>query len=207
MGRTHPNLVGHWRFENNLLDTSGNGNNLTLTAGTQAFAKGRVGNAFSFNGSTTLALSGFVPTINATLCAWVKASASSTVGYVFAVDNPFTSFRQNTAWVGTSNSVRVVSRNTDIDSASFGGTNWTHVAVSFSGRNIVFFKNGVNVGTATMSGDPLLTSGTLRLGGRDGAVFFSGLIDEPQIWNRALQPHHIRAIYNGVDPAFIGAVA
>jgi hypothetical protein len=187
-------------MENTLLDASGNGNHLTLSAGTSTYADGKFGRCFSANGSTTLSLAGFVPTVNTTFCAWVKAAAASTVGYLYTIDNPGAAPRHNVAWVGTSNAIRVVTQFGNLDVSGFGGTDWTHVAVSITGRNVVFYKNGVSAGTGLYLADPLLTSGTLRLLSREGAVFFSGLLGEVQIYNAALAANDIKRVMMGQMP-------
>jgi len=196
MGAIHPSLAAWYRGENSAADASGNGATGTW-AGTDAYAAGKLGNALSLNGSSSISRASWTPAAAATLCAWVKAGAASTVGYLFAVDNPASVLKYNLAWVGTSNAVRVVESgggNRD-SAASFGGTDWTHVAVTFSGTAVAFYKNGVAAGTATLNNAMTAVAGTLRVGSRDGAVFFTGLIDEAMIFHRALAAHEIRALY------------
>ena len=189
-------LVGWWRFDGDLTDASGSGNDMSLTAGTAAYATGIYGQAFSFNGASTLAKTSFTPTVNMTGSAWVKAANNSVVGYIFAINNPGSVRRFNLAWIGSSNVITFAQQPANKDSSAvFGGTGWVHVAVTLTGQNVSFYKNGQPAGTATLDGAPDLTSGTLRIGSRDGAVFFNGLIDNAMIYNRALSPSEIKTLY------------
>ena len=72
---------GWWQFENNLLDSSGNGNNGTPT-GAPTYVAGQVGQALSLNGTTQYAT---VPdaasldlTTGMTLSAWIKPGLGAT---------------------------------------------------------------------------------------------------------------------------------
>jgi len=200
MPAIHPSLAAWYRGENSAADASGNGNNGTWS-GTEAYAAGKLGNTLSLNGSSSISRASWTPAAAATLCAWVKAGAASTVGYIFAIDNPTGARRYNFAWVGTSNVIRVLDLTTNRESAaSFGGTDWTHAAVTISGTAVAFYKNGIAAGTATLTSAMTDAAGTLRVGSRDGAVFFTGQIDEAMIFHRALAAHEIRALYATGSP-------
>ncbi len=74
---------------------------------------------------------------------------------------------------------------------------WQHVACIYDGTNVKIFINGVDVGTtsgAWAGNDVAATAPTVRIGARSatptgvggGDEYFSGLIDDVRIYNRAL---------------------
>jgi hypothetical protein len=72
---------------------------------------------------------------------------------------------------------------------------WYHVALTKSGDVYTFYVNGVPIGTAT---DPTLISdpATPMTIGRAEGFFFSGLVDEVAMYNRALKAAEVKAIYD-----------
>jgi hypothetical protein len=82
-------------------------------------------------------------------------------------------------------------------------TDWHHVAVTGNGANVVFYVDGIAYpGTGTMGtkgfGDStnLLSIGDDTAGSPDVMEAFGGLIDEVEIFNRALSALEIQAIFN-----------
>jgi len=71
---------------------------------------------------------------------------------------------------------------------------WTHVTVTYDGSTLRLFVNGAQVSSRAVSGAVTVSSGVLRIGGSSvGGLYFSGLIDEVRIYNRALTPGEIQA--------------
>jgi hypothetical protein len=224
MGRTHPNLVGHWRFENNLLDTSGNGNDGTVGAGSAAYVRGKVGQAWDNDATRFVEIGN--PTemqINTedgpglTMCAWAKPSSFPTTGnirVVFASGTLGSGRHGCGIYYSSVNYVFQVRRGDSVVSAFFphnNNTDWVHLAGTRRDGVTILYVNGVLVSSNTGEIGDTTPNFPYQIGQREGFSQeiwrFQGQIDDVQIWNRALQPHHIRAIYNGVDPAFIGDIA
>ena len=84
-----------------------------------------------------------------------------------------------------------------------GGGNVTtgtfhHVAVVFDGASVKLYLDGVQVIGSTGAGSIAPTStSTLNIGARGGSAnFFNGIIDEVEIFNRALTGAEVLSIYN-----------
>lgn len=96
-----------------------------------------------------------------------------------------------------------------------GGTpiydKWQHLAVVADGTKCRAFINGVQVASREASGPYLTFPGfPLQIGGDsiNNARWFSGLIDEIRIWNRALLPQEIKSNMNkkltGAETGLVG---
>jgi hypothetical protein len=74
---------------------------------------------------------------------------------------------------------------------------WTFVACTYDNATLKMYVNGVLVGSSFVGPKSVVDStSTFRISGDDNYnVFFHGLIDEPEVFNRALSETEIQAIY------------
>src|SRR5262249_29003667 len=72
---------------------------------------------------------------------------------------------------------------------------WTHLAATYNGSTLTFYRDGVVVATSSASGNVSTTTGTLQIGGSQFGEYFKGLIDEVRIYNRALNATEIQTAY------------
>ncbi len=217
MGRTHPNLRGHWRFENNLTDTSGNGNNGTVGAGSAAYAAGKIGRAWDNDETRYISIpNNSFKTEEMTVCflyyPLTNTPTSTIISDRTLTNNGFTVWHQifsagQMEWdFAESSSARRWSTG-----YTFTLNQWQHIVLTRTPYGRSLYVNGSffsetsdgggmeqTTGSDTQLGQNTLTGANSRI---------QSQLDDVQIWNRALAPHQIAAIYNGVDPAFIGDVA
>ena len=74
---------------------------------------------------------------------------------------------------------------------------WTHVAATYDGATLRLFVNGVQVASRAVTGSLITSTGALRIGGNTiWGEYFSGLIDEVRLYNRALTPAEIQSDMN-----------
>jgi hypothetical protein len=122
---------------------------------------------------------------------------SVTQGWIFKVSNKaqqkgeFTFFDQNTSSQGEISNVTVPSYR------------WTHLGVSFDGRNTTFYIDGNPDVKSTLSTPKTITEYTgqnIRIGHRQaaGSTFetFSGAMSQLAVWDRALTADEFATIYN-----------
>ena len=209
-------LVAYWPAENNYDDIFGRNNGTPCGGGTPcgvSFSAGEFGQAFGFNGTTGYvdiqSQQGLSITGSISVAAWVKPnvtvtlpgeaifsemSSSDDLGEVELRINPegdFGWFRRPTSG---SNSVELVSTNTKAVSKQ-----WQYVVGVYDDSNASYkvYINGVldtatpiSVGSGGAGSDPLI--------GTDSQFteWSSGLIDEVQVFGRALSSQEIQAIYN-----------
>ncbi len=201
-------MVSWWRAEDNALDTI-NGNHGTLQNGV-GFANGFVGRAFSFDGvddQITISHASNQNTGNQiTIDAWIrldssghgrtilqKRSAANIGGYVFeTVHSPF----------GPDNALQFVIMIGGVYRTATSTANvitngvWHHVAATYDGSSIRIFVDGVPVADQPQTGtidavtDPMVIGRNVS----NPAFAFHGLIDELELFNRALSPQEIASI-------------
>lgn len=75
---------------------------------------------------------------------------------------------------------------------------WYHIVCYHDADNsrLGISVNGGAVDDAAATGDPADTGTAFQLGGRNGAAFWSGRIDEVGFWKRLLSPSEKAALYN-----------
>ncbi|MBA4372567.1 MAG: hypothetical protein C0402_06855 [Thermodesulfovibrio sp.] len=207
-------MVSWWGGDNNALDRAGT-NNGTLVNGT-TYASGRVGQAFSFDGVDDSVSVGMLGNIGRnegnsfTVSAWINLldiNAYQVVAGNYMGEGGDTG--NFSTYMGINNGeIMFVLNQRQIDGVSIAvpvAKGWHHVTGTYDGTNIVLYLDGQLKGTVVRSftGSTDNTRGwyignfspeTTAAHGYQSS--FSGLIDEVEIFNRALSADEIAAIYN-----------
>jgi hypothetical protein len=203
-------LVGWWPGDGNANDIART-NNGSLSGGV-TFAKGKVGQAFSFDGAdgtvTVPDSSSLRLTTEFTIEAWINPHSTndgdqaivSKVGiangnngyqlylsYENFLCGQFNSPRQD--WPG--NVIAYANSSAIVPNA------WYHVAWTYDQSAMKLYLNGLPVATKVIGPQSIAVSSTdLRISGADNHVYFNGLIDEVSVYSRALSDNEIAAIYD-----------
>ncbi len=182
-------------------DLSGNNNTGTIANATWSTA-GKYGSALSFNGSNswvTIPASSSLNFSNGmTLEAWVKATdLGSSWRAVMVKEQPgqlIYALYAHDGGPGPSGHVFVGGQDR-FNSGSVLPTNtWIHLAATYDGTAVRLYVNGALATTLPVSGPIATSSDPLRIGGDSvWPEWFSGLIDEARVYNRALSPTEIQA--------------
>src|SRR5262249_46895626 len=111
----------------------------------------------------------------------------------------------NTGWTLTKlddNRIRFAGGPPEIDldviTPSFATDRWYFVALKRAGDTITIYWNGAALGSTVLPPDQDLSASTRLKFGRRGdsrGLFLNGLIDEVEIFNRALRQSEIQAIF------------
>lgn len=189
--------VSWWRLEGNANDEIGN-NHGTLQGGVDCSINGKFGKACSFDGSNDYLDCGNDDSLNVdyvTVTMWFKADSFNDNAGLFAkgdVNN-----RQYWMWIYQGN------LSVEIDEG--GHYNYLypletdkdyHLAVTYSGSNIITYINGIEVNDIPQSTGTILTNDDpLLIGNLPGFQYFNGIIDEVIVFNEALSGDEVKALY------------
>jgi concanavalin A-like lectin/glucanase superfamily protein len=193
-----PDMVSWWPGDGNTDDII-DGNNGTLQT-CVPFAAGEVGQAFSFDGSNYVdvpdaANLNFDPTSPLSVDMWVYRTGTENVMH-FLGKRSGCSGDSGNYQIGFDNQAQLGLFWGEVHSHIDLPLNvWTHIAGTFDGITFRLYMNGGLIGSASGMGGPTNTA-PLRIGTSGDCSGVVGLIDEVDIYNRALSQAEIQAIYN-----------
>jgi chitodextrinase len=207
-----PSLAAEYKFDSSATDSSGNNNNLTLV-NAPTYTTGQVNQALSLNGTNQYAVTtSYSPTLNLTgtamtLAGWVKPTTQATS---IIVAKPYASTHsapyfdwgliynaggngKPSAYLGCQGSHQYANTALTLNS-------WQHIAVTYDGANLRFYRNGVADGVIPATCAVTNTnSQNMRVGANaNGTETFPGALDEVKIYNRALSQTEVSALANPV---------
>ncbi len=218
----HPGVPGvdtvsWWPADTNAQDVIGGNDGILTNGATAGVASGMVGNAFSLNGTNQFVEipnnAGLNPSTAITVDAWIFVTANTffpgivskgNVGnfaesydlflFTGGTTNGQPAFLVNTNGTSTGRAIAVASSTVPLNT-------WTHVAGTYDGVNVRVYVNGVLAGTTPHTGtifatsDPVLIGKSNRTPSSFPDSFFSGSIDEPEIYKTALSVGDISSIF------------
>ncbi len=199
-----PTLVGWWKLDNDVKDSSGTGNNGTIT-GTPTYATGKIGAGLKLNGTTDYVDCGAPASLNitdqVTLSAWVQPTNFANSAYQTFVGkgdhayniqhtngNLIQFFVYDGNW-HSANSAAV---------ASTMNSTWHHVAGTYDGTQLKLFVDGVVAGSTIHVGDIDTATHTVSIGrnSEQSGRLFTGTIDEVRIYRGALPTAEVKKLAN-----------
>jgi len=201
------NLVSYWKLD----ETSGttasdelgsyNGTNSNITLD----EPGKIGRAYSFNGTSSEVNCGSIPLNNRdfSISMWIK-NTKSTTNNSYIVGLHSASSTRNSLHIGRRGSngkFTIAFFGDDMDSATSVTTDgtWQHWVVTYNHttRARKIYLNGSQDASGTAGGS-LTATGTFRLGRweTDANAWFSGIADEIGVWHKELSASEVEELYN-----------
>jgi hypothetical protein len=199
-------LVAYWKFDEGTgttaADSSGNGNTGTLVNGPQ-WVSGISGKALYFDGVAANVAVLDSPSLNPssafTLSTWVNPATTFTdfrsilvKNYAYYLYSSVGGYCSDGSPLGGFSDT---ANETVCQSAPLPINIWTHLALTYDGSALTFYRNGIAVGAAIASGTLPSTTGALQIAASQFGEHFNGLIDEVRVYSRALSPTEIQAVY------------
>ncbi|HUP90764.1 MAG TPA: Calx-beta domain-containing protein, partial [Solimonas sp.] len=220
--RQPANMAVWYKGDGNTNDSAG-ANNGTLFGGASATADGIVGQAFQLSGNgqgVVLPNAPALQTQNFSIDAWIKRDSLTQVsdacgggllfgygqdGYGLGIGDGRCGLPAGQLLLSKIGVSAVHSSNLTVDDTAFH-----HVAVTVSGGQVIFFVDGVADGPyAYAPGYTFATNPAVGIRADNNDNSFKGVIDEIQVFNRALSAAEIERIYRagsrGTCPCLPGA--
>ena len=210
-------LVSLWPGEGSAADSFGTNNGL-LENGV-SFTAGVVGSAFNFNGTNQYVRVPQAPSLNVsnqvTIDFWMNADPSTPIGSkleglvtadFYGIEINSSGPRPGLYFYLSTNRETSYSSSADLNGGGmvFPAGQWHHVAATYDGAKIQMYLDGQQWGNpvpATGNISPMLPNSFLTLGSEAGRACncasrdYHGLLDEIDIFNRALSASEIQAIF------------
>ncbi len=195
-------LVGWWSGENDAQDQLSTNHGTLL--GNATLGPGRVGRGFVFDGSGDLVLlgsSGGLQLQDFSIELWMKRASASTVSYGNGGAGVLFGFGTGGYSFYMDSSARLVLSKLGAGavtlSSAITDTNFHHVAVTKASSSVTFFIDGAAYPTMTYS-DTFTFGASAAIGARADNFdnSFLGTLDEVSVYDHALTPAQVLAIYN-----------
>jgi hypothetical protein len=197
-------LVSWWQGEGSANDQMSLNHGALVSGAT--FTTGRVGEAFSFDGTTSyaqVAAPASLPLGSAarTVELWFRTPRDLTV----ATDSSLVQYGSaaNGSMFGLITSVNAPGKlyfyghNTALSGATtLVPDQWYHGAASYDGTTVRLYLNGVEEANGNLALNTVLDGNGLTIGWRSPSSMWQGEIDEVRLYDRALSAPEIAAIYN-----------
>ena len=206
-------LVGHYQFDGNGNDASGNSNGLTNQGATPTIDRnGNANSAMSFNGSSyMIGNNKSLPTAanSRTISVWVNNATphSNNNGQHYFTYGPqklyegFQLFSRGTHQ-GPNNIIRVSSIGQDLShNYTYSQNRWMHIVSTYEDKKVKLWIDGSLVDSSVFKSLWSTTLDSIVIGRSDlrhsFAGFFNGSIDELRIYNRVLSNREIGSLFKG----------
>jgi len=203
-----PDLMAHWTLYEGVgttaSDSTGNGNDGFLVNG-PVWIPGGLNGALLFDGQNDHVVVDPSPldmnTWNAiSVGAWIKNDVGAGAGTDDIVS--YWNYPSSRSWVLThhrNDQYFWEIRGKGFVTGGAVGSDWTYVMGTYDGSTMRLYVNGVQVASAGgLSGNLPPSTANVIIGSQaNGSNYFDGIIDEVQIYRRALSVSEIQAIYDG----------
>jgi len=191
-------LVAYYEFENNTSDSSVGGYNLELNStGTNAYEVGKLGVAYTFNGTDNyLSVSGLPPSTVGTMAFWVKGTSPQVV-----FDTLIASTGTDVVSIYTNNNFSQISigdgsAGYDTFPTDINNSTWHHVVATFDGLNSSQTYFDGNLISGTHNNETPGFGENLHIGWGGAGNHFTGSMDDVRIYNRVLTSTDVTELYN-----------
>jgi hypothetical protein len=207
---TDGHTLAIWNFDGNLLNTANSGFGDSITPTSITYVTGKFGYGINFNGSTGYlnGTAGTQPAGPYSYSFWVTHTNTSVTTWEVIWDSRSTvagSYNGSTLlYQPSTDKLRVYHANlgSSILSDTLGIKDGLFhlITVTWDGANVIFYKDGINYGTRAYG----TTQTTATVGfyvGRyrqttAGEGFFSGILDDFGLFDRALTSNEVQTIWN-----------
>ena len=207
-------LVVHLKFDDDLTDSSGNGNNATCEYGKITYEDGIHGKSAVFNGKSYIEIldNDTLDVSNITISLWAykntPLNAFERVPYVYKQrDEEFDYAPYKLYEFGDNRPIlNLHEYDSELDQFAMEGASidlrkWHLLTATFNGKEARIYENGELLKKQNCTGAIGVSLGDIYIGvEEDGDLFFKGNMDDLRIYNRALSAKDVVDLYDkGLD--------
>lgn len=205
-------LVLHLKFDGDLTDASGKGNNAVCANGKITYEEGIFGQSAVFDGKSYLEVldSDSLDLKNFTISMWAyKAKNPNQDKWIpyLQKGNDENSWASPYQLYEMSDNMPIIylhgtEDGTEMDQFSVNGNNvdvrkWFLLTATYNGSEVRLYVNGTLAQKVNVTGSSAATIGKLYIGMmNDGAYYFNGKFDDLRIYNKGLSDTEVVALYN-----------
>lgn len=209
LGSLEKGLIGHWKFDGNLKDSTPYGIDASVVAGSVTPTAGPSGtpdSAYAFPAGYNRLSAGIPPSLTypgLTLSVWVNPSAYPSA-LATIIEGLWSSGQAYYLSFGSDGSVQTYwyGRNPTGYFSSGAGTvplnKWSMVQAVWTASNVMLYVNGQLKGTFSSTGTGSIPD-TVIFGAETSARNFVGSMSDIRVYNRALSAAEIQQLYNSYD--------
>lgn len=199
-------LVGYWKFEDNFLDSSGNGNNLTVV-GNPTFITGKIDKCLNLDITSYVKstnIQSFDRLDNYAFGFWTNYTGVTSSGRCLLTLRTTVGRHPGSIHIAQ-NSNKIIadtwngSSGCDVTSTiSINDGNWHYIFFNHhSNSTFDFYIDNILMGTSAFESISTKNNEQITIGNDIHLYrYFNGKIDEVFVYNRALTPSEIESIYN-----------
>ncbi len=223
-------LVAHWELDEgsgtSIRDATGNGSDGEVV-GPVVWTEGHFGGAFNFTGDGIISYVGFaspsnkIPIGNSpyTLSAWMKSDGAGGVQGIigwgnYGNDNQVTAFRLDSGVCSGFNGLDIYWWGDDLvscaDPINIYDGNWHNVLTTYDGSTKKLYVDGGLIGQMTplnaVHDVPDTSHFAIGLTATAFNEYFNGSLDDVRVYDRALSPEEITALYGALSADYTGVV-
>jgi hypothetical protein len=201
------NLAAYLPFDGNLQDLSGNNNNGTNYGA--SFVAGKVNQGLSFDGGSYVEVgdSSSLQSSAISIEAWVNQFGSPG-SYKYIIAKHYASgYASYGLYTGSSGGLRFyIGHENGFVLSPDAGTgiwdgNWHHIVGIYDGSNVRLYVDGAEISSGTPTTKNIAyNNNDLYIGSYGTGYYFTGLIDEIKVYNRALSSQEVLDHYNAATP-------
>ena len=201
-------LILHLKFDGDLNDASGSGNDAECTYGSIAYEDGILGKSAVFNGKSYLEIADndTLDLDKFTISLWAYKSdnmrGDEDVPYLYKEKDedswsaPYRlyEYRENVPTIYLHEEDSELNQ-FELDGAAVDIRKWYLLTVTYNGSEVRVYENDVLSKKQSVTGSPVATIGDLYIGNNDGEFFFNGNMDDLRIYNRAVSAQEVSSLY------------
>lgn len=181
----------YYTFDNTLTDSSGNGNDGTIT-GAETYVAAVVNEGLDFTGTNNYVSTGYIIGNDGTICFWERQDVNASLQYLTG----FQLGKTTGININASNYLVAYVDNFQINANYIEKDVFYHICLTWDSGTLDtgLYVNGSLVGSGTFGGSTDATQARIATA-TTGANYFNGVIDEYYIWNRSLSSTEIAQLY------------